>query len=400
MLAAEKSCLIYTLALVIFSPLAAQAEEGKKIINCYWGHGSENGPGNNRFLLNELPTELCTHVTYASVGFSTDSWTLTSSPKELDVVNGTYKRFNDLKLRNPDLKTLLCLSGSGWPFKTLVADPAKRKVFIQSVVDMLTKYNFDGFDIDWEYPEIPDKDNFMNLFIEMRLAFGKIKDRRLLISAAVSHNPDTIRQSYDAKILSDNLDFINVMTYDYHGFTHSRKVNKVQVNAPLYYLPRDEAINQCSAFDMEYWQQQGADPAKLLLGIPAYGRGFILKDPNQFTLFSEAVGPIAPPLNISDPAHHGYWAFNEYCDKMRTESDEWKIYRNSRTVSPYAVNGVNWLGFEDAFSAKVKAEYVRDMGFGGVLIWTIGQDDHKGFCGKKFGLTSAMAEVFNQKPYP
>lgn len=34
----------------------------------------------------------------------------------------------------------------------MAADPAKRSVFVDSVVKFLIKYNFDGFDFDWEYP--------------------------------------------------------------------------------------------------------------------------------------------------------------------------------------------------------------------------------------------------------
>ncbi len=34
----------------------------------------------------------------------------------------------------------------------MVSDPSQRAKFTASVVDFLLKYNFDGFDFDWEYP--------------------------------------------------------------------------------------------------------------------------------------------------------------------------------------------------------------------------------------------------------
>ena len=35
----------------------------------------------------------------------------------------------------------------------MVSDPAKRQIFVQSAVDILRKYGFDGLDFDWEVKE-------------------------------------------------------------------------------------------------------------------------------------------------------------------------------------------------------------------------------------------------------
>lgn len=68
---------------------------------------------------------------------------------------GHVKRFNNLKSVNPALKTLAAVGGwneGSKKFSVVAANPQRRKHFIQSSVEFCRTHNFDGIDLDWEYP--------------------------------------------------------------------------------------------------------------------------------------------------------------------------------------------------------------------------------------------------------
>ena len=59
-------------------------------------------------------------------------------------------------LKNYGLKVLIALGGwndsAGNKYSRLVNDAAARKRFIDSVLTFIENHNFDGLDLDWEYP--------------------------------------------------------------------------------------------------------------------------------------------------------------------------------------------------------------------------------------------------------
>ena len=88
-------------------------------------------------------------------------------------------------------------------FSQVAADPAKRQIFLDSLIPFVKKYGFDGVDFDWEYPGTRDsidpehdKDNF-SVLVEM---MGELlHSHGLSFSAALSPgkfictNLDTMR---------------------------------------------------------------------------------------------------------------------------------------------------------------------------------------------------------------
>lgn len=71
-----------------------------------------------------------------------------------------------MKTRNPKLKVLLRVEGSGdknEEYPKMAADPEKRSTFIRSVTSFLEVYNFDGLDIYWNVPQTEDKVNWSRI---------------------------------------------------------------------------------------------------------------------------------------------------------------------------------------------------------------------------------------------
>ena len=121
----------------------------------------------------------------------------------------------------------------GWTlsddFPALAADPMARAKFANNCVELIKAYDFDGIDIDWEYPGYvdhmgtpEDTVNYSLFLSEIKAALdglGQTTGRSYGLTAALPCGPNNI-QNIQVDVVSGILDELNLMTYDFHGSVH------------------------------------------------------------------------------------------------------------------------------------------------------------------------------------
>ncbi|XP_072336027.1 acidic mammalian chitinase-like [Scyliorhinus torazame] len=350
------------------------------VLVCYFTNWAQYRLGIGRYTPDKIDPFMCTHLVYAFANMNSN-FKLTTFEWNDETL---YKSFNGLKIKNPQLKTLVSLGG--WKFGSngftrMVSTPTNRATFSHSVIHFLKKYDFDGFDLDWEYPGSPgnppeNKKLFTALILELKKAFTKEAKKtgraRLLLTIAVAAGKDNIDASYEIPEISKHLDFISVMTYDLHGdwdpFTGH--------NSPLYSGNTDKGVflDFNVDFIVKYWRDKGAPANKLLVGIPTYGRTFKLS-----TLNSGVGAPASGPGPAGTyTTNKGFLANYEICDFLQGAQKHWI----DEQKVPYAVKGDIWLGYDDERSIDIKVKWIKKNKFKGALVWTLDFDDFSGHCKK------------------
>ncbi|XP_023936024.1 chitinase-3-like protein 1 [Bicyclus anynana] len=381
-----------------------------KVVVCYYGTWATYRNGDGQFDVAHINTDLCTHLIYTFVGIN-DQGTVISLDPWLDLPDNwgrdNFRKFNALKQYKPSLKTLLAVGGwneGSAKYSRMAANPTLRQNFITSATNMVLTYGFDGFDLDWEYPNRRDTvygkadiDNFTTLMKELRAEFDK---HGLLLSAAVAAVGSVAVLSYDVPAFTQYVDFVNLMTYDMYGAWDSVTGH----NAPLHKGLGDENVAKENVFTVdlavEWWLQQGCPADKLVLGVPLYGRTFQLSNANNNGVRAPASGA---GIAGTWTATSGFLGYNEFCLKLKTEN--WDVRYDHLAKVPYAVQGNNWVSYDDPASIAAKIQHALQYNIAGAMVWSIETDDFRGKCAGDFPLLRAVNEALgkysgNNNPSP
>ncbi|RVD87188.1 uncharacterized protein DFL_001431 [Arthrobotrys flagrans] len=234
-----------------------------------------------------IPADDLTHILYAFADLSPDSGEvkLSDAWSDKDIhypgdswnedqsnLYGNFKAIYNLKKQKRHLKVLISIGGWTYSpkFHPVVIDPAKRAKFVETSVQILEDYGLDGLDVDYEYPsDDAQARGYVDLLRELRQALDahaakKHANYRFLLTIAAPCGPQNY-QKLHVKAMDEQLDFWNLMAYDFSGSWDSIANHQANIyNGPV------------SGAEAVHWYiNQGVARHKIILGIPLYGRSFM-----------------------------------------------------------------------------------------------------------------------------
>lgn len=308
-----------------------------------------------------------THINYAFVNVQHNRAWLTH--EKTDTTNFRY--LVSLKKKNPDLKVIISIGGWGWSgnFSDAVLTDTARQAFAASAAAIVRKYDLDGIDIDWEYPNDigagnifrkEDKQTYTLMFQALRENLDKVekeKRRKMYLTAAVGGFKRFLKNTEMGKV-AHYLDYVNLMTYDYFQDSLGIAVHHTNLYASKKYRSRDDADQAVNAFEAE-----GVPANKLVMGVAFYGRSARVTDSAQYGL----------GMSRTDRMRAGGYAFIK--DSL-TNKNGFKYYRDEDAKAPFLFNAstMQFISYDDEWSVKNKCEYVKKHNMAGVMFWEYIED--------------------------
>eukprot|EP00095_Tigriopus_kingsejongensis_P003675 maker-scaffold11_size778918-snap-gene-5.22 protein:Tk03675 transcript:maker-scaffold11_size778918-snap-gene-5.22-mRNA-1 annotation:"chitinase" len=367
---------------------------GNKKVVCYYPNWAYWRTGMGKYLVDDIDFTLCTHVVYAFAVLGED-FGLVAHDVYLDLAANSgldnYRKFANKKALFPNTKFLIAVGG--WTdsktnearYQKMFNSQTLRAKFVTSALDFIQKYNFDGLDLDYEFPLAAERTGFALWAQELKQAFAP---RGYELTAAVSPGEWNIRSGLDIPSLSQSLDAIHIMAYDYHGSWESQADH----HAPLYRRSWDQTRSDIE-HTVNILLELGAPSTKLVLGMPTYGKSFTVSGPNGAPPRSSSGGGTAGPITKQT----GTLGFMEICLKIQNEG--WTLVDD--VSGPYAYQGDQWVGFDTVKSIQVKSDFVIQRNLGGAMIWDLSMDDFSNQCGfGKNPLLKAINQAFSTTNTP
>ncbi|KAG0083510.1 hypothetical protein BGZ92_010695, partial [Podila epicladia] len=330
------------------------------------------------YLPSAIPWSSLDYVMFAFVYFGEDNKLYPADPSDEDL----YFTINRLK---QPTQTRVMISIGGWSFthpdswrdegtrnqfETMVRSADSRAQFIESCIEFVKFYGFDGVDIDYEYPTFHERGFVTLLFQEMRKAFDA-EGSGLVLSLAGPSFEEGI-QGFELDKIAKSVDFMMIMAYDLYGSYDSTQL--VNIHTTLFQTHTETHSGHSVQGAVELYLDHGVPREKLVLGLALYGKTFLLSDPHNIAPGRAHFSAGGDPTSCIETS--GDMAYNEIAPLIHPVRKIKPIW-DKDSEAFYFVYGHhhnNWVGYDDRPSLDLKLQMVVEMDLAGVMWWSLDQD--------------------------
>ncbi|XP_010538624.1 PREDICTED: chitotriosidase-1-like [Tarenaya hassleriana] len=312
-----------------------------------------------------IDSPLFTHLFYAFADLDPQTFQVTVASwnqTKLSAFTPTVQQ------RNPNVKTLLSIGGDGnataAAFASMASNPWSRTSFIDSSIALARSNGFHGLDLDWEYPSnAVEMSNLGTLLREWRSAVaaearGSGKPP-LLLTAAVFYSSNRYGVDYPVQAVANNLDWVNLMAYDFYGPGWSNVTGPPGALYPPNAGPSGDT-------GVKAWIQGGVPAKKLVLGFPYYGWAWQLENAQNHGYFAPTTGRAVTPDGAM-----------VYGQVRRFIADNGVVpVHDPAVVGDYVYVGTTWIGYDEISTIATKVRYAKQKGLLGYMSWHVGGDDN------------------------
>ncbi|EWZ28763.1 hypothetical protein FOZG_17475 [Fusarium oxysporum Fo47] len=306
---------------------------------------------------SDIPDGVYTHINFAFASIDPKTFQIIpASSKDPQL----YRELARKKKIDPNLKIFIAIGGWAFndpgptitTFSDIARSDANTRTFIKSLISFISTYDFDGVDIDWEYPAADDREGREEDFDNLPKFLSKIKSAlkqsggRSGLSIAIPASYWYL-QHFDLEKISKYVDHFNVMTYDLHGAWDTPKSwlgNHLNSHTNLTEIK--------DAFDL-LWRNN-IDPDQVNMGLAFYARTFTASSTGCMStgcLF-DAGGPAEPCTNAV-----GVMSNPEIMRKLGGKIGSGDL---DKTAAIKTVKiGSTWLTYDDVDTWKLKLDFAR-----------------------------------------
>ncbi|KAF7551416.1 hypothetical protein G7Z17_g5035 [Cylindrodendrum hubeiense] len=318
-----------------------------------------------------IPYGMYTHVIFSFATINPKTFTVSAGN---DDTRDMMTRIRALRIVQSDIKIWIALGGWAFndpgptqsTFSELAASAVHTQTFIDSLIQMMNKYEFDGVDIDWEYPVAKDRHgkeedykNAVKFMKKLRSSMDKLnKGVSMALPASYWY-----LQNFDVKKLESTVDWFNLMSYDMHGswdidnkFTGpwaNSHTNLTEIQLGLDLLWRNNI-----------------SPSKVTMGMSFYSRTFTLTD-SKCNKPGCSVSSAGNAGRCSDTA--GVLLHPEIQEIVKKKGIS-PVFDRKAAVKTVSWDN-QWTSFDDIATWRLKANLARSQCIESFMIWALSHDD-------------------------